>query len=229
MNEALTTAEANTGLRERRCIVTGEVLPESELVRFVVGPESKIVSDIAAKLPGRGLWVRADSETITKAVAKNLFSRAAQAQVQADIDLATRTEKLLAAHMLNTLGLARRAGELIQGFEKIDEALRGANPPAVIVEAAEAGADGRRKIEAAIHAKGLSPFVIGCFSSAELGLALGLENVIHAGLKPGRFAERLVFDAGRLRGFRSLKPWASNGFSGRNLGRAGQDAAPVKD
>jgi hypothetical protein len=34
-------------------------------------------------------------------------------------------------------------------------------------------------------------------------LALGRENVIHAALKPGRLAERLIFDAGRLRGFRS--------------------------
>jgi predicted RNA-binding protein YlxR (DUF448 family) len=227
VTEALTIAENGT-LRERRCIVTGEVLPESKLVRFVVGPESKIVTDIAAKLPGRGLWVRADSETITKAVARNMFSRAAQAQVKADIDLSERTERLLAAHMLNTLGLARRAGELIQGFEKIETALRGANPPAIIIEASDASSDGRRKIEAAAYAKGLTPFVIGCFSSDELGLALGLENVIHAGVKAGRFAERLIFDAGRLKGFRSLKPWA-NGQSGREQTSAGRASTPTKD
>lgn len=229
MTEALVTTEGSAGLRERRCIVTSEVLPETRLIRFVLGPDARIVPDIAAKLPGRGLWVRADSETITRAVAKNLFSRAAQAKVTADIDLAQRTEKLLAGHILNTLGLARRAGELIQGFEKIETALRGATPPAVIVEATDASADGRRKIEAAATAKRLTPFVIGCFTSAELGLALGLENVIHASVKPGRFAERLVFDAGRLQGFRPLKPWASNGLSGRDQGRAGQDTVPVKD
>lgn len=227
MTEQLAINE-NGSLRERRCIVTGEVLPEGELIRFVVGPESKIVPDIAAKLPGRGLWVRADSQTVTKAVAKNQFSRAAQAQVKADIDLATRTEKLLASHMLNTLGLARRAGELIQGFEKIETALRGPNPLPVIIEASEAGADGRRKIEAAAHAKGLTPFVIGCFESSELGLALGLENVIHAGVKAGRFAERLIFDAGRLKGFRSLKPWA-NGQSGRDQFGAERKTSPLKD
>lgn len=226
MTATLAPSQDETGLRERRCIVTGEVLPETQLIRFVAGPDSRIVPDIAAKLPGRGLWVRADSETITKAVAKNLFSRAAQGKVDADIDLAARTEKLLAASMLNTLGLARRAGELILGFEKTEAALRGANPPAVLIEAADAAADGQRKLQAAAHAKGATPFVIGCFTSAELGLALGLENVIHASLKAGRFAERLVFDAGRLQGFRPLKPLAWNGLSGREQGSAGGTGSP---
>ncbi len=90
------------GMRERRCIVTGEVLPEAQLIRFVADPDAHIVPDIAAKLPGRGFWVRAKRETIVKAVAKNLFARAAEAPVKADIDLPERTEKLLAAGMLST-------------------------------------------------------------------------------------------------------------------------------
>jgi hypothetical protein len=217
-------------VRERRCIVTNEVLPEAQLIRFVADPDARIVPDIAAKLPGRGLWVRAERETIAKAVSKNLFARASQAQVKADADLPRRTEKLLVAAMLNTLGLARRAGELILGFEKIDAALRGPTPPAVIVEAADAAEDGQRKLQGAAHANGRKPFVIGCFTSAELGLALGLENVVHASLKVGRFAERLVFDAGRLQGFRPLKPWAADGFPGREGKDAGGLWAPrMKD
>lgn len=217
-------------MRERRCIVTGEVLPEAQLIRFVADPDARIVPDIAAKLPGRGFWVRAKRETIAKAVSKNLFARAAEASVKADTDLPQRTEKLLMAAMLNTLGLARRAGELVLGFEKVDAALRGGEPPALIVEAADASEDGQRKLQAAAHAKGRTPFVIGCFTSAELGLALGLENVVHASLKVGRFAERLVFDAGRLEGFRPIKPLAWNGFSGRESKDAGELWAPrMKD
>ncbi|MGH9201434.1 MAG: DUF448 domain-containing protein, partial [Vicinamibacterales bacterium] len=44
----------------RRCIVTREVLPKESLVRFVVGPAGDAVPDIAGKLPGRGLWVKAE-------------------------------------------------------------------------------------------------------------------------------------------------------------------------
>jgi uncharacterized protein len=228
VTQVFAIGEKSAALRERRCIVTGEVLPETQLIRFVADPASHIVPDIAAKLPGRGFWVRAKRETIAKAVAKNLFARAAQASVKADADLPQRSEKLLAGAMLNTLGLARRAGELILGFEKVDAALRGGHAPAVIVEAEDASPDGRHKLQAAAHASRCRPFVIACFTSAELGLALGLPNVVHAALKAGRFAERLVFDAGRLEGFRPLKPWVWDGSSGREQTNAGRNPARVK-
>ena len=38
----------------RRCIVTGQVLPVEQLIRFVVGPDGVVVPDIEARLPGRG-------------------------------------------------------------------------------------------------------------------------------------------------------------------------------
>ncbi len=226
MTAAIATSGHETGLRERRCIVTGEVLPEAQLIRFVTDPDAHIVPDIAAKLPGRGLWVRATKEAIAKACEKNLFARAAGEKVAVDADLPQRTEKLLVASMLNMLGLARRTGELILGFEKVDAALRGGNAPAVIIEAAEASSDGRRKLQAAAHASLCRPFVIGCFTSVELGLALGLPNVVHAALKAGRFAERFVFDAGRLEGFRPLKPWVWDGSSGREQTKAGRNLRP---
>ena len=87
--------------------------------------------------------------------------------------------------------------------------------PAVMIEASDAAADGGRKLQAAARASGIAPFVIAAFTSAELSLALGRSNVVHAALKSGRIAERLVFDAGRLNGFRPLKPWVWAGFSER--------------
>jgi ribosomal protein L7Ae-like RNA K-turn-binding protein len=117
--------------------------------------------------------------------------------------------------MLDLLGLARRAGDLTLGFEQVDKALRSPRPPAVVIEAADAAQDGTRKLKAAALASGVYPFVIGCFSSAELGLALGLTNVVHASLKSGRFAEGLIFEAERLAGFRSLNSWVWAGYQGR--------------
>jgi hypothetical protein len=61
---------------------------------------------------------------------------------------------------------------------------------------------------------GSVPFVIAALSNAELSLSLGRENVVHAAVKPGRFAERLIFEAARLKGFRLLSPWVWEGFSG---------------
>jgi uncharacterized protein len=206
--------ERVSGSRERRCIVTGEILLEARLLRFVVAPDGEIVPDVEAKLPGRGIWVSAERATIAQAVAKRLFGKAAKAQVRTSPDLAERAEARLVERILAHLGLARRAGELLLGFDQVEEALRGANPPPLIIEAAEAAADGRRKLQAAATVGGCVPFVIGALTNAELSLALGRANVVHAAIKPGRIAERLIFEAMRLNGFRPLKSWVWEGFSG---------------
>ena len=110
-------------MRERRCIVTGEVLPEEALIRFVADPDGCVVPDIAATLPGRGIWVSAQREVLETAVAKNQFSRAAKAPLTAPADLADRVERQLVRRLLDDLGLARRAGLLVLGFDNVSRAL----------------------------------------------------------------------------------------------------------
>ena len=188
--------------RERRCIVTGEVMPDSRLVRFVAAPDGQVVPDVAAKLPGRGLWVTATRKAVTQAVEKKLFARAAKANVTAAADLAERTEKALVTRMLGDLGIARRSGALVLGFDNVLRALDSARPPGVLIEAIDGSGDGKRKLYNAAHARGMKPEVLECLTSTELGVALGRENVIHAAVQPGGLAERLTFDAERLQGFR---------------------------
>ncbi len=133
-------------MRERKCIVTGEVREEAHLIRFAVSPDGDVVPDIAAKLPGRGIWVGADRATLERAIAKNLFSKAAKANVAADADLADRVEHLIAQRMIGDLGMARRSGAIVTGFDQVARALESAVPPAVLMEASDGAADGRRKI-----------------------------------------------------------------------------------
>jgi predicted RNA-binding protein YlxR (DUF448 family)/ribosomal protein L30E len=209
------------GSRTRRCIVSGDILPEGRLVRFAVGPDGQVVPDIEAKLPGRGLWVQAERRAVEQAVSKGLFSRAAGEPVKASAGLASLTEARLVERMLDHLGLARRAGDLILGFDQVERALRAPGAPAVVIEAADAAADGQRKLQAAARSAGIAPFVIGALTSAELSLALGRSNVVHAALKSGRIAEQLVFDAGRLNGFRPLNRWVWAGFSEGEAGKTG--------
>ena len=189
-------------MRERRCIVTGEVLPESSLVRFVADPDGNVVPDLAAKLPGRGLWVKTDSAVLERAVAKNHFSKAAKTPLKADAGLVARVERLIVERIKGDLGMARRAGELVFGFDNVVRALEAGKPPAVLVEARDGAADGKRKLWGAARSRGFQLPVIGELTSAELSVALGRENVIHAALTGGRLAERLIFEAGRLKGFR---------------------------
>jgi predicted RNA-binding protein YlxR (DUF448 family) len=192
-------------MRERRCIVTGKVRDEAHLIRFVVSPDGEVTPDLAVRLPGRGMWVSADRKSLEQAVAKNHFSKAAKANVKASADLANRVENLIARRMTDDLGMARRSGALVCGFDNVVRELDSAKAPAALVEASDGAADGRRKLVGAAKSRGLNPALIEVLSCAEISLALGRENVIHAALKSGPLAERLIFEAGRLSGFRSEK------------------------
>jgi len=191
--------------RERRDIVSGEVMPENRLIRFAAAPDGTVVPDVAAKLPGRGLWVEASKVAIGKAVEKKLFSKAAKTNLTATPDLAERVEKALVTRMLGDLGIARRSGALVLGFDNVLRALEGPKPPKLLIEAFDGAADGKRKLYAAAHRLELACVVVESLTSAELGLALGRENVIHAAVQPGGFADRLILDADRLSGFRAAR------------------------
>src|SRR5689334_903135 len=99
-------------LREKRDIVSGQVMPEEAMIRFVPAPDGTVTPDLARKLPGRGLWVAADRASVEHAARKNLFARAAKAKLSASPDLADHVERLLSTRLLSGLGLARRAGDL---------------------------------------------------------------------------------------------------------------------
>ena len=196
------TQREDAAARERRCIVTGEILPDEGRVRFVADPEGRIVPDIEGKLPGRGMWVKAERAAVAKAVAKGLFARAAKAQVTADADLPDRVEMLLVRRMAGDLGLARKSSALVLGFDNVARSLGERTPPAVLIEASDGAPDGRRKLRNAAINQGVKARLVDCLTKGELALALGRENVIHAALKPGRLAERLILEAARLEGFR---------------------------
>lgn len=197
-----TKAEAD---RQRRDLVSGEVMDEARLIRFVAGPDGVVTPDVARKLPGRGLWVAADRAAVDTAARKGGFSRSARAKLNAPTDLADQVERLLAARILSAIGLARRAGDLTFGFEKVSAALI-AGKVAWLIEAGDGADDGRRKILQSARKSPRPVRIFGAFSSEQLGLALGLDNVIHSAFLAGPGADRWTVDVERLAGFRPLLP-----------------------
>ena len=191
--------------RERRDIVSGEVMAEARLIRFVAGPDGGVVPDLARKLPGRGLWVAANRTSVDAATKKGQFARAAKAQLRTPQDLAAQVELLLLRRVLAGLGMARRAGQLVSGFEKVAAAIA-SGKAAWLVEARDGAADGRRKILALARRQPKDLGLLGLYTAAELGLALGRENVIHTAFLAGRAAERWAEDVQRLSGFSPLLP-----------------------
>ncbi len=182
--------------RQRKCIATGEVADAGGMVRLVAAPDGTLVPDLAGDLPGRGIWLTASRAAFDRALKRRAFARAAKRPLEVAPDLADQVALRLRRRCLEYLGLARRAGQLVTGFEKVKAALA-ADRAAVLVQAADGAADGRAKLRRAARGR----VVIECFGNEELSLALGRENVVHAALAPGRLADRLVAECERLAGF----------------------------
>ncbi len=198
---------------QRRDAVSGESIDTDGMIRFVVSPDGIVVPDVAHKLPGRGIWVRADRSALETAIRKNIFARAAKRQVKTDPGLVDQVHGLLRRRCLDLLGLARREGLLISGYEKILGNVK-AKKLAWLIEATDGSADGRNRILAANRAAQGQAKICGCFDNSDLSLALGLENAIHIALLPGRRNERWSSEMKRLSGFEPLVPAAWDGPGG---------------
>lgn len=215
--------------RERRCIVSHESLPDAKLIRFALAPDGAIVPDVAAKLPGRGAWVRADRASVDAAAKKQMFARAFKCEARASADLAEQTESLLARRCLDQVGLMRRAGAIAIGATQVEDAIRG-KPALMLIEAADGAEEGREKLMSLhIGLWGGPPAAVACFSSEDLGVALGRERVIHACLLQERLATGWAADIARLAGFRAIVP-SSWPASWRSVlwGLGDADAGPKK-
>lgn len=185
----------------RRCVVTGETRPTDSLIRFVVGPDDTIVPDLTGALPGRGIWLSARRDVVNTASEKNFFAKAAKRKVSVPPHLADQIEAQIVRRCMDALGLARRAGQVVAGFEKTSAWLKTAKR-GLLVAARDGSEDGKSKLRAL--APELTQFTV--LDAAELGQALGRDHVVHAGVASGGLADRLIYEQNRLLGFREGPP-----------------------
>ncbi len=176
---------------ERTCIVTHRALAKGELLRFVVGPNATLVADVTGKLPGRGMYVGASRLLVAEAIAKRAFSRAAKTQVTVPEGLLATLEAQLARRVGEALSLARKSGQVVVGFEKVEEAIKSGKVEALI-HAEDAGADGLKKLS---HYHGPT---FTQLPRAMLSEVLGRENAVHAAVIHGPMAAFFIEEARRF-------------------------------
>jgi predicted RNA-binding protein YlxR (DUF448 family) len=210
-DEALDTGPRKTAPgAERFCAATGAVRPVDDMIRFVLAPDGTAVADLKRKLPGRGIWITATRHALGIAIARKAFARSFKRDVRVASDFADKTERLIERAALDALSMAHKARRVAIGFAKTESAL--ARDRVVgLVHAREAARDGVRKLAASLRQRTEDGVpgniaVIGAFTSAQLDLALGRSNVIHAALLAGPEIETFLARAARLDRFRTGGP-----------------------
>jgi len=179
----------------RRCIVTRERLPKERMIRFVVGPDRVLIPDLAARLPGRGIWLSAHRDVLETARTRGAFSRAARGQVTVPPDLPAMLQDGLLRRIADCLGLARRAGQAVCGFVKTREWIAGGRA-ALVVQATDGSPEERARL---LSGARTLP-VVTVMSGEKLAAAFGRDHVVHAALSRGALADRLVAESVRFAG-----------------------------
>ena len=221
MLDADDEAEPETGPL-RRCVVTRERLPKERMIRFSIGPEREIIPDLAARLPGRGIWLSASADVVVSGgvgdeAFRRLtrgFAKAARGSVTVPTNLRDMLEAALRRRISDTLGLARRAGQAVAGFEKARELVRSGRSR-LLVHASDGSLAERARV---LSGCGDAVVVIDPLPGQALGRIFARDHVVHVAVSPGRLADTLAIDAGRLAG-----------LVGRPIGLDGRNAARMNE
>jgi hypothetical protein len=198
------------GATERTCIVTRAVKPIDGLIRFVIAPDGAVVADLKRRLPGRGVWVTATRATVDDAVKRKAFARGFKREARAAADLGAEVDRQLERAALDALGIVQKAGRVAAGFARTEGALAG-EPVVAVLQAADGAADGARKIAAAVTRRAADENlaeipVIAAFTTAQLDLALGRSNVVHAALLAGPASNGFLARCQSLERYRTADP-----------------------
>ena len=111
----------NEEIHLRRCIISNESLPKSKLLRLVLSPENILTPDVTEKLPGRSIWLNPNPDILALAD-KQLIKKAQkiyQTKVDMALPLAPFVTQALQRQIMQLLSLMRRAGQVLQGKDKI--------------------------------------------------------------------------------------------------------------
>lgn len=192
-------------MNDRTCIVTRKSGEPHELIRFVAGPDGHLVPDIKANLPGRGAWVSASKSVLEEAIRRKSFAHSLKSDIVVDNDLVDLVDRLLVRAALGRLALARKAGGVVIGATKVEQAIR-SGQACLVLHAKEAAFDGKRKIEQALYSvkrpdKEDIP-VITLFNSDEMGVAFGDSPVVHAAMLNVELAQGFIKTVQKLVAYR---------------------------
>jgi len=205
-NDELALADKEAHVPERTCVLSRRKGSRDELIRLALGPDGTVAPDVRARAPGRGAWIGVTRTELDAANAKGKLKAALQRafktnDVKVPADLGEKIAQALRQTVLDRLGMEARAGNLINGSDRVETAAR-AGKVHLLLHAADAGEDGNRALDQAWRVGGGGPQgMIFPEGRTILSMALGRENVVHAALTDPAAASRVSHALARWRAF----------------------------
>jgi predicted RNA-binding protein YlxR (DUF448 family) len=185
---------------ERTCVLTRRKGTRDQFIRLALGPDGSVAPDVRARAPGRGVWISVGRVELDAAQAKGklkgALARAFKTEVTVSPELGAQTEQALRQAALDRLGMEAKASNLINGADRVEIAARSGKIH-LLIHAADAGEDGRKKLDQAWRMGGAEElgFRQGLIFPEErsiLSMALGRENVVHVALTDAAAAARVL-------------------------------------
>ena len=180
----------------RKCIVSGEIKDKSRLLRFVLTPDNKIVPDLYKKLPGKGIYVSVSYKLLEHAIQKNLFAKVVKKNVKVNGELLQMVENVLHKNALSVISLAKKAGNVVIGMEKVLEEIKSDKVDFLLI-AKDAGADGCKKLQYKIE----NMKVYNLFCVEELDTALDKVNTVYLAFLKGGMSKMVQDNFEKLSDF----------------------------
>ena len=205
-NDELALADKEAHVPERTCVLSRRKGTRDELIRLALGPDGTVAPDVRARAPGRGAWIGVTRAELDVANAKGKLKAALQrafktSDVRVPRDLGEKIAQALRQTALDRLGMEARAGNLINGSDRVETAARSGKVH-LLLHAADAGEDGNRALDQAWRVGGGGPQgMIFPEGRTILSMALGRENVVHAALTDPAAASRVSHALARWRAF----------------------------
>jgi predicted RNA-binding protein YlxR (DUF448 family) len=231
-NESSDSVDLEPHVPERTCVLSRRTAPREELIRLALGPDGEVAPDVRARAPGRGAWIGVSRAEIDEANAKGKLKSALQRafktnDVKVPADLGEKIAAALRQATLDRLGMEARSGNLINGSDRVETAARQGGVH-LLIHAADAGEDGRRKLDQAWRV-GSDPEELpngngqGLLFPEErtiLSMALGRENVVHIALTDRAAAARVLHALSRWRAFIDPRAGLEDGTPASGRGSA---------
>lgn len=195
----------------RKCILSGSHGERAALIRLALDADGHVAPDLGARSPGRGAWVSPDRALIDAALTKGKLRGALMrafktSAVHLPDNLVDQIGDGLARRALDRLGLENKAGNLVWGADRIGDALA-AGRVRLLLHAGDAAPDGISKLESKRRGSPREALsMVLPADRAQLSMALGRENVVHAAVCDAAACARVAAAVDRWRAFSGNHP-----------------------